>query len=74
MKKIFTFVIALAAVAMVSCAGNSNKKAAEGAETRTEAAACSKCTEKCDSAKESCGEGCCEKADTTKACCGEAAE
>ena len=29
MKKIFSFVVVLAAVAMVGCAGNSNKKAAE---------------------------------------------
>ena len=31
MKKIVSFVIVLAAVAMVGCCGNSNKKAAEGA-------------------------------------------
>ena len=30
MKKIFSFVVVMAAVAMVSCCGNSNKKAAEG--------------------------------------------
>ena len=29
MKKIFSFVVVMAAVAMVSCCGNSNKKAAE---------------------------------------------
>lgn len=56
MKKIFSFVIVLAAVAMVGCCGNSNKKAAEAAATEavaTEAAAaesaCAGCTEKCDS-------------------------
>ena len=42
MKKIFSFVVVMAAVAMVSCCGNSNKKAAEGeaaaaaAETKAE--------------------------------------
>ena len=30
MKKIFSFVVVMAAVAMVSCSGNSNKKAAQG--------------------------------------------
>ena len=30
MKKIFSFVVVMAAVAMVSCCGNSNKKAAQG--------------------------------------------
>ena len=32
MKKIFSFVVVLAAVAMVGCAGNSNKKAAAAEE------------------------------------------
>lgn len=53
MKKIFSFVIVLAAVAMVSCGGNANKNAAaEEAATEaaaTEASACDSCTEKCDS-------------------------
>ena len=58
----------MAAVAMVSCCGNSNKKAAEGeaaaAAATTEAAACTECTEKCDST-----EACCaEKCDSTKDC------
>ena len=54
MKKIFSFVVVLVAVAMVGCCGNSNKKAAETTEaaaveaTATEAA-CEGCTEKCDS-------------------------
>ena len=62
MKKIFSFVVVMAAVAMVSCCGNSNKKAAEG--EATEAAACTECTEKCDST-----EACCaEKCDSTKDC------
>mgnify|MGYP003243944031 CR=1 FL=1 len=68
MKKIFSFVVVMAAVAMVSCCGNSNKKAAEGeaaaAAATTEAAACTECTEKCDST-----EACCaEKCDSTKDC------
>ena len=68
MKKIFSFVVVMAAVAMVSCFGNSNKKAAEGeaaaSGASTEAAACTECTEKCDST-----EACCaEKCDSTKDC------
>ena len=63
MKKIVSFVIVLAAVAMVGCCGNSNKKAAEGA--ATEASACANCAEKCDSTAACCA----EKADSTKACC-----
>ena len=59
MKKIVSFVIVLAAVAMVGCCGNSNKKAAEGA------SACANCAEKCDSTAACCA----EKADSTKACC-----
>ena len=49
MKKIFSFVVVLAAVAMVGCAGNSNKKAAEVEAEATEAAV--ECTEECDSTK-----------------------
>lgn len=64
MKKIVSFVIVLAAVAMVGCCGNSNKKAAEGA-AATEASACANCAEKCDSTAACCA----EKADSTKACC-----
>ena len=62
MKKIVSFVIVLAAVAMVGCCGNSNKKAAEGA---AEASACANCAGKCDSTAACCA----EKADSTKACC-----
>ena len=60
-------VIVLAAVAMVGCCGNSNKKAAEGAAAAaaTEASACANCAEKCDSTAACCA----EKADSTKACC-----
>ncbi len=45
MKKIFSFVVVMAAVAMVSCCGNSNKKAAESgaAAAATEASACAGC-------------------------------
>ena len=53
MKKIVSFVIVLAAVAMVGCCGNSNKKAAEGAE-------------KADSTKACCEKSCCEKAEANK--------
>lgn len=65
MKKIFSFVIVLAAVAMVGCCGNSNKKAADATEAAaTEAAApeakCEGCTvEECDSTT------CCEAAAET---------
>ena len=66
MKKIFSLVIVLAAVAMVSCGGNANKKAAaEAAATEaaaTEASACEGCAEKCDSTA-----ACCEQADSTAA-------
>lgn len=75
MKKIFSFVIVLAAVAMVSCCGNSNKKAAEGETAATEASACAGCEEKC--AAEACDstKSCCaEKCDSTKSCCAEKAE
>ena len=62
MKKIFSFVIVLAAVAMVGCCGNANKKAAaEAAATEaaaTETSACEACTEKCDST------AACEQADS----------
>lgn len=73
MKKIFSFVVVMAAVAMVSCCGNSNKKTADGeaaAVATTEASACTECTEKCDS-EEAC---CAEKCDSTKDCCAEKAE
>lgn len=65
MKKIFSFVVVLAAVAMVGCAGNSNKKAAEAqaGETVIEAAACDKCEGECTGKCEECTEKCdkCEK-------------
>ena len=57
MKKIFSFVVVLEAVAMVGCAGNSNKKAAEAAV---------ECTEECDSTKV-----CAEACDSTKAAAAE---
>lgn len=67
MKKIFSCVIVLAAVAMVSCCGNSNKKAAEGAAVEATAVeatdACAGCAEKCDST------AACDKADSTATCC-----
>lgn len=57
MKKIFSFAIVLAAVAMVGCCGNANKQAATEAEAKVE------CTE-CEKADSCC---CCEKADSTAA-------
>lgn len=73
MKKIFSFVIVLAAVAMVGCCGNTTKKAAEVEAAATEAVAApaceGACAEKCDSA--ACAA--CEKCDSTKACCAEKA-
>ena len=80
MKKIFSFAIMMAAVAMFSCAGNANKPAeAEAAE----APAGEACCEQADScAKECCGEEKCTKpaeeqcdackakaAEAEKACC-----
>lgn len=72
MKKIFSFVIVLAAVAMVSCGGNTTKKAAETEAAATEAVAApaseaAACAEKCDST--ACAN--CEKCDSTKTCCAE---
>lgn len=64
MKKIFSFVVVLAAVAMVGCAGNSNKKAAEVEAEATEAAV--ECTAECDSTKV-----CAEACDSTKAAAAE---
>lgn len=50
MKKIFSSVIVLAAVAMVGCAGNPNKKAAEVEVEATEVVSAeAQCCEKCDS-------------------------
>jgi len=59
MKKIFSFVVVLAAAAMVSCGGNANTKPAEAEETTVEATVeettcCGEC-EKCDST------ACCDK-------------
>lgn len=64
MKKFFSFVVVLTAVAMVSCAGNANSNAAtetvEATETvvETVAPACDStaCAEKCDSTKAACCE------------------
>ena len=59
MKKIFAMVVMVAAMGMVACCGNGNKKAAEAAE-------CCEQTECCEAAEE-----CCEAAEE---CCGEAEE
>ncbi len=79
MKKIFSFAIVLAAVAMISCGGNTTKPAAETPEAPKTEAACPKCeqcdstkkaecTTKCDSAKKA---ECCAKCDSAKKaeCC-----
>ncbi|MCM1300166.1 MAG: hypothetical protein NC250_03415 [Alistipes senegalensis] len=58
MKKIFSFAIVVAAVAMIGCCGNANNKTAE-AEAQTECANCEN------------AEGCCEKTDSC--CCEKAA-
>ncbi|MDE7305235.1 MAG: hypothetical protein K2N04_04905 [Alistipes sp.] len=69
MKKILSFVVVMAAVAMVGCAGNSNKKAAEAqAEpAAVEAAACDKCEGECTEECEKCDSTACEKCEKT--CC-----
>ena len=77
MTKIFSFVVVMAAVAMVSCCGNSNKKAAQGeaAAVATEASACAGCDAKCDAEACDSSKSCCaEKCDSTKSCCAEKAE
>ena len=64
MKKIFSFAIMMAAVAMFSCAGNANKPAeAEAAEApAVECCAADSCaTEACCGKAECCGEQKCEK-------------
>lgn len=66
MKKIFSFVVVLAAVAMVGCAGNSNKKAAEAEAEAQATEAAVECTEECDSTKV-----CAEACDSTKAAAAE---
>ena len=63
MKKVFSFVIVLAAVAMVSCGGNAQSAPAE-AEVATEVV--TETVEQCDST-------CAEKCDSTKAACCETA-
>lgn len=68
MKKIFSFVVVLAAVAMVGCCGNSNKKAADAVATEAVAteAACEGCTEECDSTA-NCEKAAAAAAETTEA-------
>ncbi len=69
MKKIFSFVIVLAAVAMVSCGGNNASKPAEAQAAEQ---CCGECAEKAEGC---CGE-CAEKAEGAceKECCKKAAE
>lgn len=63
MKKILSFVVVMAAAALVGCAGNQNKKAAEAqaGETVIEAAACDKCDQKCAGDCDKCDQECTEK-------------
>lgn len=56
MKKILSFVMVAAAVAMVSCGGNATKKAAEAEATTTEAAV--ECAAQCDSCTTECAAQC----------------
>lgn len=70
MKKIFSFVVVLCAVALVSCAGNANKNAAaeaEATETVATEVVAEPAAECCDSTKT-----CCEACDSTKTCCEQA--
>lgn len=63
MKKIFAMVVMVAAMGMVACCGNGNKKAAEAAE-------CCEQTECCEAAEECCeaeAEECCEAEAETEA-------
>lgn len=65
MKKIFSSVIVLAAVAMVGCAGNPNKKAAEVEVVAAEAQCCEKCdSTECADCTQECAKAegeCCNK-------------
>ncbi|MDE5852183.1 MAG: hypothetical protein K2H25_05280 [Alistipes sp.] len=58
MKKIFSFAIVVAAVAMIGCCGNTNKKAEAEAQAQTECANCEN-AEGCEKTDSCC---CCEKA------------
>lgn len=72
MKKIYAFIVVVAAAAMVSCAGNANKPAAaevETAEVATEQV--EECCGKCEGS-ECCGE--CPDSLKKEACCEAAAE
>lgn len=61
MKKIFSFAIMMAAVAMFSCAGNANKPAeAEAAEAPAVEACCAECAEEAEK-DECCKDECCGK-------------
>ena len=75
MKKFYSFLIVLAAAAMVSCAGNTTKTAdaAEGEAVE----ACEECTKECcKEAEGECTKECCkeEKAEKTCEACEKAAE
>ncbi|MDE5815654.1 MAG: hypothetical protein K2H42_05130 [Alistipes sp.] len=60
MKKIFSFAIVVAAIAMIGCCGNTNKKAEAEVQVQTECANCEKAEGCCCEKTDSCC--CCEKA------------
>lgn len=70
MKKIFSFVVVLAAAAMVSCGGNANTKPAEAEEPAVEAAAENTCCGEC----EKCDSTACDKCEAAEATTEAAAE
>lgn len=74
MKKIFMLAVAFAAVSMVACGGNKEKKANEGEAAETanievvdEKACCGEC---CEEKTECCGE--CTEGECCGECCAEA--
>lgn len=81
MKRIFSFAIMMAAVAMFSCAGNANKPAeAEAAEAPAVEACCAEqadsCAQACCGEEKCCGEKECNKPaeEQCEACKAKAAE
>ncbi len=71
MKKFYSFLIVLAAAAMVGCAGNANKTADAAEADAAAVEAVEGCCEKADS----CAKECCkEKADSCAAACADCAK
>ncbi len=71
MKKILSFIVVAAAVAMVGCAGNPSKPAAEAEAAATEvvAPACDQNCETCEKAEECTEKKCCDKAECAEKKC-----